>query len=118
MAEFFNKNKIKNGGDFLTENEEYIEEEKTEESTNREILNDGGVYSENRDEIYYFGIIDILTNYNFAKKMEYCFKTIRYCSHQMSCIPPDEYQQRFINYMRRKICSREEHNFEISNKNN
>lgn len=117
MAEFFNKDKIKNGGDFLTENEEYIEEEKTEENTNREILNDGGVYSENRDEIYYFGIIDILTNYNFAKKMEYCFKTIRYCSHQMSCIPPDEYQQRFINYMRRKICSREEHNFEISNKN-
>ena len=91
--------------------------QKTEENTNREILNDGGVYSENRDEIYYFGIIDILTNYNFAKKMEYCFKTIRYCSHQMSCIPPDEYQQRFINYMRRKICSREEHNFEISNKN-
>ncbi len=106
------KEPIKNGGELLTETDEYIEDEKTE--TNCEVLNDGGVYSEDRDEIYYFGIIDILTNYNFVKKMEYALKTVRYFSHQMSCVPPSDYQERFIQYMRRKILCKED----ITNSNN
>ena len=67
------------------------------------ILNDNGIYNEKHREIYYIGIIDILTNYNALKKCEFCYKSIRYCTNQMSCICPDKYQQRFINYIKQKI---------------
>ena len=61
---------------------------------------DGGILSANGQKIYYIGIIDILTEYGFAKKTEHFCKMIRYCSEQMSCIPPDKYKERYINYMR------------------
>ena len=60
---------------------------------------DGGILSDDKKRIYYFGIIDILTEFNTSKKIEYLFKTFRYCSHDMSCIPPFYYKQRFYNYL-------------------
>ncbi len=60
---------------------------------------DGGILSDNRKRIYYFGIIDILTEFNNLKELEYQYKRIRYCSEQMSCIPPEYYKQRFYNYL-------------------
>ena len=60
---------------------------------------DGGILSEDKDRIYYFGIIDILTEFNTKKNFEYCFKRIRYCSDNMSCVPPIYYKQRFYNYL-------------------
>ena len=60
---------------------------------------DGGILSEDKKKIYYFGIIDILTEFNTSKKIEYMFKMLRYCSHNMSCIPPFYYKQRFYNYL-------------------
>jgi len=50
-------------------------------------------------EIYYFGIIDILTEYNCSKRLEYISKMIFYCSKKMSCVPPDFYQKRFLKYI-------------------
>ena len=71
---------------------------------NKEILlDDNGIYNDNHKEIYYIGMIDILTDYNALKKCEYCYKSIRYCSNKMSCISPGKYQSRFINYLRQKI---------------
>ena len=67
------------------------------------ILDDNGIYNEKHKEIYYIGIIDILTEYNTLKKFEFCYKSIRYCSNKMSCISPAKYQERFINYLRNKI---------------
>ena len=67
------------------------------------ILNDNGIYNEKHREIYYIGIIDILTNYSALKKCEYCYKSIRYCTDKMSCISPDKYQKRFIGYMKQII---------------
>ena len=67
------------------------------------ILNDNGIYNEKYREIYYIGIIDILTNYSTLKKCEFCYKSIRYCTNKMSCICPDNYQKRFINYIKQKI---------------
>ena len=61
---------------------------------------DGGILSANGENIYYIGIIDILTEYGFVKKTEHLCKMIRYCSENMSCIPPDKYKERYINYMR------------------
>ena len=72
---------------------------------NSNILLDGGIKSENNEEIYYIGIIDILTNYNCKKTIEYIFKKIRYCSNTMSCVPPSDYQERFIQYMKTKFVS-------------
>ena len=60
---------------------------------------DGGILSKNKKRIYYFGIIDILTQFTSAKRFEYYFKKIRYCSNNMSCIPPYYYKQRFYNYL-------------------
>jgi hypothetical protein len=60
---------------------------------------DRGIISSNGEKIYYFGIIDILTEYGIAKKAEHFCKMIRYCSENMSCIPPKKYKERFINYM-------------------
>ena len=62
-------------------------------------FDDKGILSSYKDKIYYLGIIDILTQYDFAKKTEHLCKMLRYCSEEMSCIPPNKYKVRFINYM-------------------
>ncbi len=53
--------------------------------------------------MYFVGIIDILTEYNCAKKIEYISKLVYYCSTKMSCIPPTAYRKRFIEYMKDKF---------------
>ena len=60
---------------------------------------DGGIISETGNEIYFLGIIDILTKYNWVKKAEHFTKMIRYCSNEMSCTPPEHYKDRFCSYM-------------------
>ena len=55
---------------------------------------------ENNNEIYYFGIIDILQQYNLIKRGENIFKT--YIAGQgkgkISSVPPLEYAKRFIKF--------------------
>ena len=60
---------------------------------------DGGINSITGNEIYFFGIIDILTDYNCKKSAEHFFKMIRYCSQNFSCVPPIFYKNRFNNYI-------------------
>ena len=64
---------------------------------------DGGIISETGNEVYYVGIIDILTKFNFKKKCEHFIKMVRYCSNNMSCTPPEMYRDRFVNYMSKVI---------------
>ena len=64
---------------------------------------DGGIISETGNEIFFVGIIDILTKFNFKKKCEHFAKMIRYCSNDMSCTPPQMYRDRFVNYMNKII---------------
>ena len=64
---------------------------------------DGGIISETGNEIYYVGIIDILTKFNVKKKCEHFIKMVRYCSNNMSCTPPDMYRDRFVDYMGKVI---------------
>ena len=64
---------------------------------------DGGIISETGNEVYFVGIIDILTKFNFKKKCEHFIKMVRYCSNNMSCTPPDMYRDRFVNYMNKVI---------------
>ena len=67
------------------------------------ILEDGGIFNEKENEIYYMGIIDILTNYDCLKVGEFMYKSVRYCSKKMSCITPSAYQQRFMDYLKHII---------------
>ena len=64
---------------------------------------DGGIISETGNEVYFVGIIDILTKFNFRKKCEHFIKMVRYCSNTMSCTPHDMYRDRFVNYMSKVI---------------
>ena len=98
---FFNEesecfNLIENKSNIINnENSVKIEKEKSISFD----FEDGGIYSIDKNEIYFMGIIDILTEYNCKKSVEHFFKMIRYCSEKMSCIPPINYMNRFNNYM-------------------
>ena len=103
-----NKSYIKNDTeDKLTNNK--INEIKKEEFNNNIfdnkgiILEDGGILNEKENEIYYMGIIDILTNYDCVKVGEFIYKSVRYCTKKMSCVSPAAYQERFINYLQQII---------------
>lgn len=54
------------------------------------------------DEKYILGVIDILTEFNTKKKMEYCFKKLMY-GDGISAVPPDIYAERFYNFMKQKV---------------
>ena len=81
-------------------------------------VDDGGIFSADGKYVYYIGIIDILTEYGFVKKTEHLCKMIRYCSEQMSCIPPDKYKERYINYMNNTVFDDKEFWKKISINNN
>ena len=58
----------------------------------------GGVPTPSRNEVYFFGVIDILTEYNLKKMGEHWSKSVIYDSKAVSCVPPAEYHTRFIKY--------------------
>ena len=62
----------------------------------------GALLSEDGKELYYIGIIDILTFYNTKKRVEHCVKSIIY-GDDISCVPPRKYAQRFARYMEKSI---------------
>lgn len=58
----------------------------------------GGIPSVTRAQVYFVGIIDILTDYNLRKMGEHLGKSVLYDATQVSCVPPREYQERFARY--------------------
>ncbi|KAJ2930764.1 hypothetical protein H1R20_g6346, partial [Candolleomyces eurysporus] len=50
--------------------------------------------------IYYLGIIDILTPYTVVKRMEHVWKGMNHDIHKISPVPPPEYAQRFLSFMK------------------
>ena len=86
-------------------NNEIIKEEIGFDMTDTKglILEDGGILNEKENEIYYMGIIDILTNYDCIKVGEFVYKSVRYCTKKMSCVSPASYQERFIDYLQKII---------------
>jgi 1-phosphatidylinositol-4-phosphate 5-kinase len=59
----------------------------------------GGIHSVGGEEVYFVGIIDCLTDYGLKKMGEHISKSVLYDSKQVSCVPPQEYQRRFISYL-------------------
>lgn len=65
---------------------------------------DGGFRSsddENRplDKLYYMGVIDILTPYNFIKRTEHILKSITQDKDTISSVNPIAYGKRFMDFM-------------------
>lgn len=50
-------------------------------------------------EMYYMGIIDILTQYNQLKRLETAVKSIQHSRAEISAVPPAQYQTRFIDFL-------------------
>lgn len=51
------------------------------------------------DEVYYMGIIDILTRYNTKKKLEHFFKGFTNNRNQISCVSSRDYAKRFLKFL-------------------
>ena len=60
---------------------------------------DGGMESDNRQEIYFCGVIDILQQYNTRKRAETFFKGFAANNKQISCVHPEWYGDRFLQFM-------------------
>lgn len=54
-------------------------------------------------EIAYFGIIDVLQQYNTKKKLEHLIKSVRYEGDNISIVQPSYYAKRFIDFISSKF---------------
>ncbi|GAA5898810.1 hypothetical protein JCM8208_005402 [Rhodotorula glutinis] len=62
-----------------------------------------GDSNEDLGAIYYLGIIDILTPYTFVKRLEHFFKGFQHNKHMISAVPPREYGDRFLAFVKSSI---------------
>ncbi|EPS70699.1 hypothetical protein M569_04062 [Genlisea aurea] len=75
------------------------------ERTERKIRTDaeiqllGDPTGEYYDVILFFGIIDILTEYDMTKKLEHAYKSIQYDPNSISAVDPKQYSRRFRDYI-------------------
>jgi hypothetical protein len=101
---------IEKGPDFVTKkstigrNTDFISEDAPSEMIKSftlppyKYLSFGGQY------IYHIAIIDYLQDYNFDKKVENFYKTIKNRKDaQISAIPPLEYRTRYLKYMAKEV---------------
>ncbi|KAL8489345.1 hypothetical protein ACS0TY_024818 [Phlomoides rotata] len=51
------------------------------------------------DVILFFGIIDILQDYDITKKLEHAYKSIQYDPNSISAVDPKQYSRRFRDYI-------------------
>lgn len=70
--------------------------------------NSGGVVAtdsndQDDDYIYYFGIIDCLTNYSIIKKLETFWRTLGHDRKVISAVPPKEYGDRFLKFISNSV---------------
>ncbi|ORX45168.1 SAICAR synthase-like protein [Piromyces finnis] len=66
---------------------------------------DGGYQSTDNDnnplnDLYFIGVIDIFTNYNYKKKIEHFFKSINNDKTVISAIHPKKYAKRFVDFIK------------------
>eukprot|EP01084_Bolivina_argentea_P083125 150513_1 len=63
----------------------------------------GGILSDNKKQIFFIGIIDILQKYNNKKKVAGLIKGIRYEQITLSTVPPDMYANRFCQFFKDRV---------------
>lgn len=59
-------------------------------------------------EIAYFGIIDVLQQYNTRKKLEHLLKSVRYEGDNISIVQPSYYAKRFVDFITSKFAPESE----------
>ncbi|CAI9099625.1 OLC1v1036475C1 [Oldenlandia corymbosa var. corymbosa] len=75
--------------------------ERTERRNDGEIQLVGEPTGEYYDVIMFFGIIDILQDYDITKKLEHAYKSIQYDPNSISAVDPKQYARRFRDYILR-----------------
>merc|ERR1712071_141636 len=59
---------------------------------------------ENKKEVYFLALVDILTHYGVKKQAAKAAKTVKYGSHVgISTVEPDQYGRRFLDFMNKII---------------
>lgn len=51
------------------------------------------------DVVLFFGIIDILQDYDISKKLEHAYKSIHYDATSISAVDPKQYSKRFKDFI-------------------
>ena len=51
------------------------------------------------DVVLFFGIIDILQDYDISKKLEHAYKSIQYDPTSISAVDPKQYSRRFRDFI-------------------
>lgn len=54
-------------------------------------------------EFYYMGVIDCLTPYTNVKRLETAWRSIRHKRSTVSAVPPSEYGDRFLSFVRKAV---------------
>lgn len=65
------------------------------------VPSDGNSTAPPQDVVLYFGIIDILQEYNASKKVEHAFKSLTHDGQTISSVDPRFYARRFQQYLRK-----------------
>ncbi|CAK9228070.1 unnamed protein product [Sphagnum jensenii] len=62
---------------------------------------EGELFGESHDVVLYFGIIDILQNYSFMKRIEHAYKACHFDSTSISAVEPKLYSKRFQKFIQK-----------------
>lgn len=73
--------------------------EKTERKSDCEFQLVGDPTGEFYEVIMFFGIIDILQDYDISKKLEHAYKSIQYDPTSISAVDPRQYSRRFRDFI-------------------
>ncbi|KAL0453203.1 UNVERIFIED_CONTAM: Phosphatidylinositol 4-phosphate 5-kinase [Sesamum latifolium] len=73
--------------------------ERTERKEDPDLQLVGEPTGEYYDVIMFFGIIDILQDYDITKKLEHAYKSIQYDPNSISAVDPKQYSRRFRDYI-------------------
>lgn len=60
---------------------------------------EGELFREDYDVVLYFGIIDILQDYDITKKLEHAYKSLQFDSLSISAVDPKLYSRRFQDFI-------------------
>lgn len=60
---------------------------------------EGELFGEDYDAVLYFGIIDILQDYDISKKLEHAYKSLQFNPHSISAVDPKLYSKRFQDFI-------------------
>ena len=61
------------------------------------------ICSDTHPEAYHIGIIDFLQKWNFDKKLERAFKSLKGNPDDISAMEPTGYQKRFCKFLQKKV---------------